>query len=34
VGSARGTTRTGTLTFTDSGAASPQAITLNGIATP
>jgi hypothetical protein len=34
VGSARGTTRAGTLTFTDSGAASPQAITLNGFATP
>jgi hypothetical protein len=33
VTSARGTTRTGTLTFTDSGAASPQAITLNGFAT-
>jgi hypothetical protein len=34
VGSARGTTRTGTLTFTDSGAGNSQAITLNGIATP
>jgi hypothetical protein len=33
-GAARGATRTGTLTFTDSGAASPQTITLNGIATP
>jgi hypothetical protein len=33
VGSARGTTRTGTLRFTDSGAASPQTITLNGFAT-
>ncbi len=33
-GSARGTTRTGTLTFTDSGNASPQSIVLNGFATP
>jgi hypothetical protein len=31
---ARGPTRTGTLTFTDSGSGSPQSITLNGIATP
>ena len=34
VTSPRGTTRNGTLTFTDSGAASPQAITLHGFATP
>jgi hypothetical protein len=34
VGSARGTTRTGTITFTDNGAASPQAGTLHGFATP
>jgi hypothetical protein len=34
VGSARGTTRTGTITFTDNGAGSPQGGALNGFATP
>ncbi len=34
IGSARGTTRAGTITFTDTGALSPQAGTLNGFATP
>jgi hypothetical protein len=32
--SPRGTNRTGTITFTDTGAASPQAATLTGFATP
>jgi hypothetical protein len=34
IGSARGTTRAGTITFTDSGAGSPQSSVLNGLATP
>jgi hypothetical protein len=34
VGSARGTNRTGTITFTDNGAGSPQSATLTGFATP
>jgi hypothetical protein len=34
VGSARGTARTGTITFTDTGAGSPQTATLTGFATP
>ncbi|NML44464.1 hypothetical protein HHL11_11930 [Ramlibacter sp. G-1-2-2] len=33
-GSARGTNRTGTITFTDTGTGSPQAATLTGFATP
>jgi hypothetical protein len=33
-GSGRGTTRTGTITFTDNGTGNPQVGALNGFATP